>query len=97
MFRLCGRLSAEVFLCAAHIKFTMKLSDVKLGEEVKIVRIGGGAPRKRLESIGVVAGARVRAEMFAPLNGAIYLRLGQVGVVMRREIARAIEVEREKV
>ncbi len=72
----------------------MKLSEVKLGETVKVVAVSGRAPKKRLQSIGITRGSVLRVEMFAPLNGALYVRLGQAGIVMRREIAEAIEAER---
>ncbi len=72
----------------------MKLSEVKLGETVRIVAIGNKAPRKRLQSIGIARGSVLRVEMFAPLNGALYVRLGQTGIVMRKEIAGEIEAER---
>lgn len=72
----------------------MKLSEIEPGKEAKIVFVGGKKEmRTRLESIGFTAGESVRVERFAPLNGALLVRLGGTGVVMRREIADGVEVE----
>ena len=70
----------------------MKLSEANIGDTLRIVAVGGDV-RARLESIGFTAGESVRVERFAPLNGALLVRLGGTGVVMRREIADGVEVE----
>lgn len=71
----------------------MKLSDAKIGEKIIIAAVGGDA-RARLESMGIRAGQPAAVERFAPANGALLVRVNGIAVVMRREIARFIEVQR---
>ena len=73
---------------------TMKLSDLKTGDEAVIIKIlGHGAFRKRCIEMGFVKGRKVKAELCAPLNDPVKYSIMGYEVSLRLSEASLIEVE----
>ncbi len=71
----------------------MRLSDLKPGEEAKIVKIlGHGAFRKRLMEMGFVGGHTVKVMLHAPLHDPVKYQIMGYEVSLRRSESSLIEV-----
>lgn len=71
----------------------MKLSDLKTGETVVVVKISGhGSFRKRITEMGFVKGSRVKVILNAPLRDPIEYEIIGYKISLRREEAEKIEV-----
>ena len=72
----------------------MSVFDLKKGQSGKIVKINiQGAAAQRLNALGFVCGARVRALAFCLFNSGILAGVGATRVALRKKVASLIEVE----
>ena len=73
---------------------TRMLDDLKDGEQVRIVHIGGGgAVRRRLLDMGVTRGAQISLKRRAPLGDPIQIAVRGYYLALRGNEAKHIEVE----
>jgi len=71
----------------------MLLSDVKEGQTAEILRIGGnGALRRRILEMGILKGATVYIEKYAPLKDPMEITVKGFHVSLRVKEAGQIEV-----
>ena len=71
----------------------MHLQELKPGESAKVVSVGGeGALRQHLLDMGVLPGAEVTLEKFAPMGDPIEIRIRSYELTLRLDDARRIEV-----
>jgi ferrous iron transport protein A len=74
-------------------KLQMKLSEVKQGQSAVIEQVGGsGALRRRILEMGMIKGARVYVEKFAPLKDPMELIIKGTHVSLRVEEAAQIHI-----
>ena len=72
----------------------MKLSDLKQGRYAVILKVGGnGALRRRILEMGLLKGARIYVEKYAPLKDPLELIIKGMHVSLRVEEAAQIDVE----
>jgi Fe2+ transport system protein FeoA len=72
----------------------MRLSELKEGQTALIARVGGsGFLRQRILEMGLVKGAEVYVEKYAPLKDPMELIVKGYHVSLRVEEASQIEVE----
>jgi Fe2+ transport system protein FeoA len=72
----------------------MLLSELKEGQTARVVRVGGnGLLRRRIQEMGVIKGAEVHVEKYAPLKDPLELVLKGFHISMRVEEAAQIVVE----
>ena len=72
----------------------MRLSEMKPREKGTIVRVGGGgAVRRRLLDMGVIAESEVEVERVAPLGDPIAIKIKGYSLSLRKEEAANVEVE----
>ncbi|MDY6903877.1 MAG: FeoA family protein [Thermodesulfobacteriota bacterium] len=70
------------------------LSEVKEGQSATVVRVGGqGAFRRRILEMGIIKGARIYVEKYAPLKDPLELMVKGYHVSLRVEEAALITVE----
>ena len=70
------------------------LSELQLGDEGVIVRIGGDAfLKRRLRDLGVIKGERVKVEHIAPLGDPIEVTVKGTRISLRKSEAALVEVE----
>ncbi len=70
------------------------LSELKLNERGRIVKVGGrGRIRRRLLDMGIVAGAMVKVKGVAPLGDPIEIGVRDYNLALRKEEAVNIQVE----
>ncbi len=75
----------------------VKLSELSIGESAEIVKVGAvGEIKKRLMEMGVIRGAKVEVERFAPMGDPIEIFLMGYHMSLRRSEAEGIEVKRLK-
>ena len=69
------------------------LKDVKLGQTVRIKKVGGdGALRQHFLDMGVIPGVEITPEKYAPMGDPLQLRLHGYELTLRLEDAEKIEV-----
>jgi Fe2+ transport system protein FeoA len=72
----------------------MRLSDLKQGQAATIAHVGGsGLLRRRILEMGIVKGAEVYVEKYAPLKDPVELIVKGYHVSLRVEEASQIDVE----
>lgn len=72
----------------------MILREVKVGDTVKIVRIGGnGQVKRRVMDMGLTKGTEVAVRRIAPLGDPIELTVRGYELSIRKDEASVIEVE----
>lgn len=72
----------------------MTLREVKVGDTVKIVRIGGnGQVKRRVMDMGLTKGTEVAVRKIAPLGDPIELTVRGYELSIRKDEASVIEVE----
>lgn len=72
----------------------MTLREVKVGDTVKIVRIGGnGHVKRRVMDMGLTKGTEVAVRKIAPLGDPIELTVRGYELSIRKDEASVIEVE----
>lgn len=72
----------------------MVMSEMREGQTARIIRIGGkGHFRRRLQEMGIIKGATVYVEKYAPLKDPLELRVKGYSISLRVEEAARIEVE----
>lgn len=70
------------------------LSDVKVGETVRVIRLHGeGAVKKRIMDMGLIKGTAVAVKKFAPLGDPIEVTVRNYQLSIRKVDAQTIEVE----
>ena len=70
------------------------LKDVKIGETVKVVKVGGeGALRRRIMDMGITKGTEIYVRKVAPLGDPIELMVRGYELSVRKEDAALIDVE----
>jgi Fe2+ transport system protein FeoA len=71
----------------------MRLSELKQGQTATIARVGGsGLLRRRILEMGIVKGAEVYVEKYAPLRDPVELIVKGYHVSLRVEEASQIDV-----
>lgn len=72
----------------------MTLSDVKIGDTVKVTKINGtGAIKRRVMDMGVTKGVEIYVRKVAPLGDPVEVTLRGYELSIRKEDAKIIEVE----
>jgi Fe2+ transport system protein FeoA len=72
----------------------MRLSDLKEGQSATIARIGGNSLlRRRIQEMGILKGAAIHVEKYAPLKDPMELIVKGYHVSLRVEEAAEILVE----
>jgi len=72
----------------------MKLTNVKIGVNKKIITVGGvGALRHRLLEMGIIPGTPIEITKKAPLGDPIQIRIRGYELSIRKADADLIEVE----
>jgi len=72
----------------------MRLSEMKEGQSATVVHVGGnGILRRRILEMGILKGAEVRIEKYAPLRDPLELIVKGYHVSLRVEEAAKIEVD----
>ncbi|MBO4547682.1 MAG: ferrous iron transport protein A [Abditibacteriota bacterium] len=70
------------------------LSDVKIGDSARVVKIHGeGALRRRIMDMGITKGTEIYVRKAAPLGDPLEMTLRGYELTLRREDAASIEVE----
>lgn len=70
------------------------LKEVKVGEEVQVVRLTGeGAVKRRIMDMGVTKGTKIRVRKVAPLGDPIEVTVRGYELSIRKQDAQMIEVE----
>ena len=70
------------------------LKDVKPGETVKVVKIGGGGPiKRRIMEMGITKGVEIHVRKVAPLGDPVEITVRGYELSLRKEDAESIEVE----
>jgi len=70
------------------------LKDVKPGETVKVVKIGGGGPiKRRIMEMGITKGVEVHVRKVAPLGDPVEITVRGYELSLRKADAELIEVE----
>ena len=83
-----------VFLHSQKTK-GMKLSELKIGQTAIIEGVGGkGALRQHFLDMGVIPGAEVTLNKYAPLGDPMQLRIQGYALTLRKDDAKKIEVTR---
>lgn len=72
----------------------MTLKELKIGQSAKVISVGGkGALRQHFLDMGVIPGAEVTLEKFAPMGDPMELRIHGYELTLRLDDAAHIEVE----
>lgn len=72
----------------------MRLSEVRDGQTVRVVRVGGNPLlRHRIQEMGILKGAELHIEKYAPLKDPLELVVKGYHVSLRVEEAAEITVE----
>ena len=72
----------------------MTLNELKIGESAKITKVNGeGALRQHLLDMGVIPGAQITLEKFAPMGDPIELRIHEYELTLRLDDAARIEID----
>ena len=70
------------------------LKDAKIGETVKVTRLGGdGAVKRRIMDMGITKGAEIFIRKVAPLGDPIEVKVRGYELSLRKADAQYIEVE----
>ncbi|MFZ5564208.1 MAG: FeoA family protein [Thermodesulfobacteriota bacterium] len=73
----------------------MLLSQLKEGDFAKVVRVGGKGPfRRRIMEMGIVQGADIHVEKYAPLKDPLEILVKGYHVSLRVEEAALVTVEK---
>ena len=70
------------------------LKDAKIGETVKVTKLGGdGAVKRRIMDMGITKGAEIFIRKVAPLGDPIEVKVRGYALSLRKADAQSIEVE----
>jgi ferrous iron transport protein A len=70
------------------------LKEIKPGETVQVVKIGGGGPiKRRIMEMGITKGVEVYVRKVAPLGDPVEITVRGYELSLRKEDAESIEVE----
>lgn len=72
----------------------MQLNDVKIGTTVKVIKVlGEGPTRRRLLDMGITPNTKIYVRKAAPLGDPIEVSVRNYELSLRKNEAKAIEVE----
>ena len=72
----------------------MNLSDIKIGDSCKILKIGSLGPlKRRLMDMGVLVGETIKVEKLAPMGDPIEITVKSYKLSLRKSEAEKINVE----
>lgn len=72
----------------------MNLSEVKVGQTVKVVKLNGmGAVKRRIMDMGITKGIEIYVRKVAPLGDPIELNVRGYELSVRKEDASFIDIE----
>lgn len=72
----------------------MNLSQVEVGENCQILKIGSlGSLKRRLMDMGVLVGEKIKVEKLAPLGDPIEITVKSYKLSLRKKEAEKIDVE----
>jgi len=70
------------------------LKEIKPGETVQVVKIGGGGPiKRRIMEMGITRGVEIHVRKVAPLGDPVEVTVRGYELSLRKEDAESIEVE----
>ena len=70
------------------------LKDVKIGETVRVTKVGGeGALKRRIMDMGITKGVSIRIMKVAPLGDPVEITLRGYELTLRKADCEKIEVE----
>ena len=70
------------------------LKDVKIGETVRVTKVGGeGAIKRRIMDMGITKGVEIYLRKVAPLGDPLELRVRGYELSLRKADAEMIEIE----
>ncbi|MDU2064000.1 MAG: ferrous iron transport protein A [Sporomusaceae bacterium] len=70
------------------------LSELTAGQKARVVRIVGKGPiKRRIFDIGIVPGALIEVQKFAPLGDPMEIKVKAFNLSLRKQEAEYIEVE----
>jgi len=70
------------------------LKEIKPGETVQVVKIGGGGPiKRRIMEMGITKGVEVHVRKVAPLGDPVEITVRGYELSLRKEDAESIEVK----
>jgi len=70
------------------------LKEIKPGETVQVVKIGGGGPiKRRIMEMGITKGVEIYVRKVAPLGDPVEITVRGYELSLRKEDAESIEVE----
>ena len=70
------------------------LKDVKVGEEVQVIKLTGeGAVKRRIMDMGVTKGTKIYVRKVAPLGDPVEVTVRGYELSIRKQDAQMIEVE----
>ena len=73
------------------------LKDVKIGETVRVTKVGGeGALKRRIMDMGITKGVQIYVRKFAPLGDPMELQVRGYELSLRKVDADMIEIEQIK-
>lgn len=91
---LCQPAEVTAKTCESGVSTIMQLSLLKEGQSAVIKRIGGnGALRQRILEMGLIKGAEIHVEKYAPLRDPLELVVKGYHVSLRVKEAEQITVE----
>jgi len=70
------------------------LKEIKPGETVQVIKIGGGGPiKRRIMEMGITKGVEIYVRKVAPLGDPVEITVRGYELSLRKEDAESIEVE----
>lgn len=70
------------------------LKDVKIGETVRVLKVGGeGAIKRRIMDMGITKGVEIRVRKVAPLGDPVEITVRGYELTLRKADCAKIEVE----
>ena len=70
------------------------LKDVKIGETVRVTKVGGeGALKRRIMDMGITKGVTIKVMKMAPLGDPIEITVRGYELTLRKADAEMIEIE----
>lgn len=72
------------------------LKELLPGQKGRVIKVaGGGAIRRRLLDMGVIPGAEIQMERYAPMGDPIEIKIRGYHLSLRMEEAEMVEIEEE--
>lgn len=72
----------------------MTLAEAKVGQDVKIVKIGlAGSVKRRMMDMGMLIGEKIKVVKVAPMGDPVEIMVKNYKLSLRKKEVKAIEVE----